>query len=205
MNYDNYSKKKVYDETEKNALKELRKTAKSLFSTVNKRMDRLQDSDTISPALEGLIKKRGGVKHFTSGGKDLKALEKEVAQAVAFYNRETSTVSGARHFTTRLKELIGDRVDDKDYVNDVFDLMHGVAERVPVKLERNMIGTNQILNEVIEEAVNQNISAINSDEQSRNDFITKMVQQVTDEVDDFMNETVQDLNESIKKANSKIF
>lgn len=199
-----YKEKEANEEIEKQALKELRRVSKNLFPIVNKRIDRLVNSNTVSPALEGLIKKRGA-KHFTSGGKDLKALEKEVASAIAFYNRETSTVTGARHFTSRLQELIGNRIHDKDYINDVFDLMHGVAERVPVKLEKNMVGTNQILNEVIEEATSQNISAINSDEESRNEFITKLVKQLQKETKEAFFNGANDLERELKSQSSKIF
>lgn len=200
----NYSKKVVQKGIENMALKELRSVSKSLFNTANKRIDRLKASNMISPAWEGL-KRRRSQEHFTSGGKDLKSLQKEVADAIAFLNRETSTVGGAKTFTKHLERVVGDRINDKDYINDVFDLMHGIEERIPVQLASNMIGTNDVLNYVIEEAVQENLSAINSEADSRDDFISKAVEKLVGMVDETVWKGIESLDKDLSEMQHRLF
>lgn len=187
------------------ALKELKQGARQIFSTVNKRIDRLQNSNTVSPAWEGLKRRRGGTGKFTIGNKDLKALQKELADAVAFYNRPTSTVGGARAFTNKLEKQIGTRVHDKDYVSYVFDLMHGIEERIPVELASNMIGTNDVLNLVIEEAVEQDINAINAESSLRDDFISKAVDKLTDMIDKTVRGSINDLDSALDDLQNRLY
>lgn len=201
-----YSKKAVKDITTKEAFKELKNTCQSLFSTVNKRIDRIVSSDVISPAVNALIQKRGeGNLHFTIGGKNFNELQDEWAQAIGFYNLQTGTLSGARSFTNELKEKLGEKVRDKDYVNEVFDLMHGIAERTHVKLNENMIGTNEILDKVIQETDETELSQMNSDEQARDDLISRLVDELTNEIDKEITSGVDKLDKQIKEANSRLF
>lgn len=199
----NYTKDIVKKGIENMALKELKSVATTIFSTANKRINRLKNSDTISPAWEGLKRRRPD--KFTVGGKDLKSLQKEVADAIAFLNRPTSTVGGARAFTNKLEKQIGTRVTDKDYISSVFDLMHGIEERIPVELASNMIGTNDVLNMVIEEAVEQDINAINSESSSRDDFISKAVDKLTDMVDKIIRGGISDLDSALDDLQNRVY
>lgn len=157
---------------------ELAAIATPLFSTVNKRIKRLIDSDTVSPALEGLIRKRGVNPRFSARGKDLASLQREYAEALAWYNLNTSTVTGARQFTKKLQAKIGERVKDKEYVKSVFDLMHSVAERIPVMLAGNMIGTQDILNNIVEQYTADEITEFMSDADVQESIINEMVQEM---------------------------
>lgn len=170
---------------------ELAKVATVVFSTVNKRIQRLIDSDTISPAYEALLRKRDT--HFSVGGKDRKDLVREYSEAVAFYNMTTGTVTGARAFTNNLKAKIGERVNDKEYINKVFDLLHGVEERLPVYLANNMIGTNEILDNIIESNVDWSSYSMDADADAREDEINAQIDAIIEQVQG----EIEDLQKSI--------
>lgn len=182
---------------------QLSKQAKQIFSTVNKRIQRLIDSDTISPALEALIKKRGTNPKFTTGGKDLTALQKEYSEAIAFYNLETGTVTGARKYTNKLKQVIGERIDDKEYINKLFDLMHGVAERIPIQIANNTIGTDTILNQIIENDTNGTLNVLDSAD--RDLQIADLIDELTNQIVDVINNDTAILENALKSFESRLF
>lgn len=158
---------------------ELKKYAQSVFNVANKRISRMEgQTGIISPALTALNKRRNGNTHFSSAGKDLTALEQEITEAMAFTNLSTSTLGGARAFTSKLRDVMGDKVDDKEYISHIFDTMHAVSERIP-QLAKNMIGTDTILNEIVEEQENGDINVL--DDASREDNISSALDAVVDE------------------------
>lgn len=182
---------------------QLSKHAKQIFSTVNKRIRRLIDSDTISPALEALKRKRGNNPRFTTGGKDLDALQKEYSEAIAFYNLETGTVTGARSYTNKLKNLIGERIEDKEYINKLFDLLHGATERLPMQIAKNTIGTDTILNQIIEDDVNGTLNVLDSAD--RDLQISQLIDEVTDNIVNVINNDVDILDNALASIESRLF
>lgn len=199
-----FNEQKVRKEIEEMTRQELAKEANKLFSMVNKRIRRLKDSDTISPALEALQRKRGN-SQFSTRGKNLQALQDEYVEALSFSNLQTSTVNGARQYTRGLQDLLGDKIHDKDYISAIFDLMHGLEERLPVELASNMIGTNEVLNEVIETAVGQNISELNATSSGRNDFIQRAIDKLMEQLKGLANSSASSLESSLNSARNKVF
>lgn len=199
-----FNEQKVRKEIEEMTRQELAKEANKLFSMVNKRIRRLKDSDTISPALEALQRKRGN-SQFSTRGKNLQALQDEYVEALSFSNLQTSTVNGARQYTRGLQDLLGDKIHDKDYISAIFDLMHGLEERLPVELASNMIGTNEVLNEVIETAVGQNISELNATSSGRNDFIQRAIDKLMKQLKGLANSSASSLESSLNSARNKVF
>ncbi len=182
---------------------QLSKHAKQIFSTVNKRIRRLIDSDTISPALEALKRKRGNNPRFTTGGKDLEQLQKEYSEAIAFYNLETGTVTGAKSYTNKLKNLIGERIEDKEYINKLFDLLHGATERLPMQIAKNTIGTDTILNQIIEDDVNGTLNVLDSAD--RDLQISQLIDEVTDNIVNVINNDVDILDNALASIESRLF
>lgn len=199
-----FNEQKVRKEIEEMTRQELAKEANKLFSMVNKRIRRLKDSDTISPALEALQRKRGD-SQFSSRGKNLQALQDEYIEALSFSNLQTSTVNGARQYTRELQDLLGDKIHDKDYISSIFDLMHGLEERLPVELASNMIGTNELLNEVIETAVGQNVTELNATTSGRNDFMQRAIDKLMEQLKGLANTSASSLESSLNSARNKVF
>lgn len=153
--------------------KEFRTQASHLFSAVNKRIKRLENSNVLSPALDALKKSDAG-SHFTVRGKSDSELINEYNRALAFYNLHTATVSGARQFTNELKNLLGDNLD-KDYISSIFDMMHTISERLGSSIMKGKIGTNEILQDLYENDFKNSMSAIKNNKTVREDFIMDAV------------------------------
>lgn len=161
--------------------KEFRQQASHLFSAVNKRIRRLENSSVLSPALDALNKSEGG-SHFSVRGKSDSELIKEYNRALAFYNLNTATVTGARQFTNELKSVLGDDLD-KDYVSSIFDMMHSISERLGSSVMKGQIGTNQILQDLYENDFQNSMSAIKNNKQVREDFIMDAVNRLKKQIE----------------------
>lgn len=166
------------------SLKELKRMSHDLFAVANKRIRRLQNKDVISPALNALQDKRGDNPLFTIGGKDLKALQREYSEAMAFLNLETSTVTGARRYENNLKNLVGD-VDDST-VSYMFDLLHSVQERLPESVFGSVVGSKPVLEQLIEsieEETNKTESEYESESDKRESIISDAIDKLTSMID----------------------
>lgn len=195
------TKKAVEDLT----LKELRKISHDLFAVVNKRIRRLAQKDVISPAYDSLMKKRGG-KTFTSGGKNLKQLQKEFAQAVAFYNMETSTVTGAKRYENNLKKYVGSDVSPST-VSYIFDLLHRVQERIPEAVFGSVVGSIpvlNVLNNVIGSDINSMGTMYDTEEQKDEKIINDAIDKLMELIEQEYQRGVKTLNEISKEFN-KLF
>ena len=91
---------------------ELRALNSRLVSASNKRVRRLQQQDIISPALQSL---RGNVKFSTKIPQGLNVkqrvnyLRQQYARMRTFLTSKTSTLSGAKEVTKRIKQTISDK------------------------------------------------------------------------------------------------
>lgn len=198
---DSYDEKKFYNEALDFTTKEARKEANKLFSKLNKRIDRIKSEGVLSPAINALEQK--GITRFSSAGKNSEDLSKEWAIAYNFDSLETSTLSGARNFTEHLKELLNGKTDDSDYVSDVFELMHGSAERLAGAIAKNQMGTNEILQEVIREAEGQDLSTLSNAQ--KDDFISKAVQELTKQISQLHDEARETVEKAAENLSGKMF
>lgn len=194
------------DEVEKAVKKGLatesdfRTQARQLFSTVNKRIQRLQNSTgVISPALTALSKKRDGNVHF-SANRNFDDLKKEYAQAYAYYNLETGTLSGSKKFTSKLESKLGERVKDKGYVSSVFDTLHAIEERIPSVLFKNMMGTNEILQQILEETIEEETDMFEKTEAERDAYISRQVEKIVDQIYNESKSASEQINAGLENA-----
>lgn len=84
--------------------KELAKECRRYFDMANKRINRLESSGVLSPALHAALNKGG---KFYAKGADLKQLQHEYARCINFLNMSTSTVGGARQYERNLEQKLG--------------------------------------------------------------------------------------------------
>lgn len=198
---DTYDEKKFYNNALDFTTKEARKEANKLFSKLNERIDQIKSEGVLSPAVSALEKK--GITRFSSAGKNSEDLSKEWAIAYNFDNLETSTLQGARNFTEHLKELLNDRTNDANYVSDIFELMHGSAERLAGAIAKNQMGTNEILQEVIREAEGQDLTTLSNAQ--KDDFISKAVQELTKKVSQLHDEARETVEKAAENLSGKMF
>lgn len=85
--------------------RELRAYARTLFDAANKRITRINNSDTYSPSVDYLKTQKGIEKFFKP--ETMGELRESVATARKFLSKETSTVRGARAVDTRIRKKIG--------------------------------------------------------------------------------------------------
>lgn len=201
--YTDYKSIKTKKALEELSLKELKRMSHDLFAVANKRIRRLHDSDTISPALNAIEKRRGNNPNFTIGSKDLKQLQREYSEAIAFLNLETSTVTGSKRYEKNLKQYIGNDVSD-DTVSYMFDLLHSVQERIPESIFGNVAGSIPILEqlqEIISESTDSNISEFESESAKRESIISDAIDRLTSMIDESVQSGINQLQGSANAFN----
>lgn len=184
--YTDYKSIKTKKALEELSLKELKRMSHDLFAVANKRISRLQNKkDVISPALNALENRRGDNPKFTIGSKNLKQLQREYSEAMAFLNLETSTVTGAKQYENNLKSYVGDA--DDSTISYIFDLLHSVQERVPESVFGSLAGsvpTLEILTEILGQDTNSNISEFESESDKRESIISDAIDKLTSMIDE---------------------
>ena len=121
-----------WEDVSKLTRKELASITSRLVSASNKRLKRLEQSDSLgeSPALRS-VKDRTGDIRFSVKGKTHGQLERVFKEAKHFLNLKTSTVSGYRNVLKNVRETIktkiGRRVSDID-VSKLFESLHKAQE-----------------------------------------------------------------------------
>ena len=157
--------------------KEIADKFRPIFSKLNKRISRLEQAKgVISPALEA-VKKSGG--KFYMKGLDRNSLLKEVSRAIAFDSSATGTVTGARAFTEKLKSVMGERVEDKEYVGRVFDLVHKVSELNPTIT--NAIGSTEVA-EIVSDMVEESIALDLANQEEYENVLNKDFDYMIDDI-----------------------
>lgn len=183
------------------------KESKPLFNRVNRRIRSLErNRQLISPAYNSLRKKRGPAPRFGTSISvhNLDDLQKEIALAREFDNLETSSVPGARVFTNNLKSKLNQKATRKlssDFVNQIFDVLHSLHERMPDILYQNQLQYASYLDTVVEVAENTDISKLDDAEQVET-LVTKAIDKLSREVANKMND---DIDEVAKLFDTKLF
>lgn len=193
--YTDYKSIKTKKALEELSLKELKRMSHDLFAVANKRIRRLQNSDTVSPALNVIEKKRGDNPYFNIGSKNLKELQREYSEAIAFLNLETSTVTGSKRYEKKLKSYIGNDVDDST-VSYVFDLLHSIQERIPESIFGSVAGSIPILEqiqEILSEETNANLSEYESESAKRESIISDAIDKLTSMIDESVQHGINQL------------
>lgn len=83
---------------------ELAKECRRFFDMANKRINRLESSKLLSPALHSVMKEG----KFYAKGADFNQLQHEYSRCINFLNMSTSTVGGARQHEKYIDSLVGD-------------------------------------------------------------------------------------------------
>lgn len=122
-------KQDIMNSVERNP--EAYKEVKGVFQKANRRIERLlkaqEKSGLISPALTSIMeqveakgKNSYAVFNFGGGNKDWYSVTEDYATAVAFLNRKTSVVAGARKYEKQLRKQLSDKypiMKNDDYWN----------------------------------------------------------------------------------------
>lgn len=172
---------------------ELRKEIRRVFDMANKRIDRLNKTDSfdvLSPAMQGLNRGRFLVSQSDGDWNKLVGMYKE---AVAFIRQGTSTVRGAREFTQHVKDKFMDVAASK--YNKSEDQLEYLWTASLGNIQANLNGLStftdkikyqQIVQDVYDEAIDTAVSTMERD-------AIILQQQLEKDIDDTSRDLAQDI------------
>lgn len=134
---------------------ELAKQLQPTIDAANKRLKRLQEMQTLSPALNSVMESGG---KFSIKGKSRNEVLKEASRAIAFINMKTSTVGGAKQFEKGFSAKLSNKA--KDITNEqrklLFDSFRKLQQISPVGL--NIYGSDRLIRMLADEVTDDNYS-----------------------------------------------
>lgn len=207
MGHVTYSRTRTKRELEEYSLKQLRQIAHDRFAVANKRIKRLEQSGTSSPALNALIKKRGENPRFTQGGKNIKQLTREIAECYSFLNLETSTVTGTKNYERHVADLVGTSSSDKKRISQMFRLFDALQERLPGSVFGNVHDTNQEmeqLRQIVDSRSDLDLSQMEMNANQKEEIVSKAIDKMLDEIEEEKRKGEESL-ESIEKQFRRLF
>lgn len=125
------------------------------IDAANKRLKRLQELKTLSPALNSVMESGG---KFSLKGKSRNEVLKEASRAIAFINMKTSTISGTKQFEKGFAAKLSNKA--KDITNEqrklLFDNFRKLQQISPVGL--NIYGSDRLVRMLADEVTDNNYS-----------------------------------------------
>lgn len=173
----NHVRKQLPDNFASMKRKDLVAEMQPTIDAANKRLQRLQGLETLSPALNSVMQSGG---KFTLKGKTRNEIIKEASRALSFINMKTSTVSGAKQFERNFAAKLSNK--SKDITNDqrktLFDSFRKLQQISPVGL--NIYGSERLVRMLADEVVDENYSF--------EDTMNKALKALEREYEQFMDE-----------------
>lgn len=111
---------------------ELAKECRRYFDMANKRINRLESSKALSPALHAVLNSGG---KFYAKGADLKQLQHEYARCINFLNMGTSTVTTARQYERTIAEKLGGHKLSTDQKSLLFKAFRTIEKTSPAGVQ----------------------------------------------------------------------
>lgn len=111
---------------------ELAKECRRYFDMANKRINRLESSKVLSPALHAVLNSGG---KFYAKGADLKQLQHEYARCINFLNMGTSTVTTAKHYERTIAEKLGGHKLSTDQKSLLFKAFRTIEKTSPAGVQ----------------------------------------------------------------------
>ena len=145
--------KQLPDDVSKLKRSELIQKLQPTIDAANKRLKRLQNMNTLSPALNSAMESGG---KFAIKGKSRNEVLKEASRAIAFINMKTSTVSGSKSFEANFQKKLSNKA--KGITNEqrkvLFDSFRKLQQISPVGL--NIYGSDRLIRMLADEVTESN-------------------------------------------------
>lgn len=125
---------------------ELAKECRRYFDMANKRINRLESSKVLSPALHAVLNSGG---KFYAKGADLKQLQHEYARCINFLNMGTSTVTTARQYERTIAEKLGGHKLSTDQKSLLFKAFRTIEKTSPAGVQ--VYGSDRLIQYLADE------------------------------------------------------
>lgn len=112
----------------------MRQVIRKVFQVANRRIQNIEKSGALSPAVTALGKHSGGYSKFSVSGLSWEQLKVEYGRCVAFLNQPTSTASGAREWERQFREYGGYTAEEWENIKG--DMLHGYTSDIDAILEK---------------------------------------------------------------------
>ena len=145
--------KQLPENFEKMKRNEFVKAIQPTIDAANKRIKRLENNKTLSPALNSVMESGG---KFALKGKSRNEVLKEASRAIAFMNMQTSTLQGAKKFENNFSKKLSNK--SKNITNEqrkiLFDSFRKLEQISPMGL--NLYGSDRLVRMLGDEVVDSN-------------------------------------------------
>lgn len=145
--------KQLPENFEKMKRNEFVKAIQPTIDAANKRIKRLENNKTLSPALNSVMESGG---KFTLKGKTRNEVLKEASRAIAFMNMQTSTLQGTKKFENNFSKKLSNK--SKNITNEqrkiLFDSFRKLEQISPMGL--NLYGSDRLVRMLGDEVVDSN-------------------------------------------------
>lgn len=167
--------------------KELAKECRRYFDMANKRINRLESSGVLSPALHAVVNSGG---KFYAKGTDLKQLQHEYARCINFLNMGTSTVTTARQYERTIAEKLGGHKLTSNQRSTLFKAFRAIEKTTPAGVQA--YGSDRLIQYLADEIDSEDDNIMNGvGSQDWDAMIEKVIGDITNQyekvVDDFYN------------------
>lgn len=178
---------------------EYRKEIARVFQMANRRIQNIEQSGQLSPAVQALNK--GDVKRFTkfSMHGDWNTLKIEYGKAISFLRQPTSTVQGARQYGQHLQRIYNLTPDEYNLMaRNLLGKLNSISDSVFV--ERYLMRYKDFTGEM-EQSASDISTQIESEAQSISRAIDAEIERQADEVADRMEDIQNNIERILRNFN----
>lgn len=178
---------------------EYRKEIARVFQMANRRIQNIEQSGQLSPAVQALNK--GDVKRFTkfSMNGDWNTLKIEYGKAISFLRQPTSTVQGARQYGQYLQRIYNLTPDEYNLMaKNLLGKLNSISDSVFV--ERYLMRYKDFTGEM-EQSASDISTQIESEAQSISRAIDEEIERQADEVADRMEDIQNNIERILRNFN----
>ncbi len=183
---------------------ELRKEIKRVFQVANRRIQNLEKSGIMSPAVIALGERgtwsrfsKFSIKHFGNEGESWESLKRQYAKAISFLNQATSTVTGAKEFKNHVQKQTG--ITDKKLFDSVYDSIARNKSSLDRKLMYAQVYRTMIEN-IYSTVSRKTSNQIESDSQEIANEMERNIKQVADEMANEVDSRTDEILNSLLKG-----
>lgn len=182
----------------------MRKEIRRVFQMANRRIQNIENSGILSPAVISLGEKgtwdrysKFSVKHFGNEGESWESLKRNYAKAISFLNQPTSTVTGAKEFKRQVEQQLN--VPDKK----LFDRLYSDIVQNKSSLDRRLMSAQPyklMIENIYSTVAQQTKNHLENESKQVADDMEKQIKKLSDDLADEIDERTTAIIEGLVKG-----